>query len=502
VVTTGQDHTLRLWDGRTGSELLVLPLQDRGLGRPVFATWSPDGSRLLTAGEGHGTRVWAHDPAVEAVPWPNGPDQQVAQPAGPSLSEREVVTWALKVGGEVTLWAPDRGELTPRTPAEIPAKFELRALTIRDRKDVTAEGLRAALGGAPHLAHLHLAGVPQVTDAALEPLAGRRLESVHLENLPRLTDRTAERLGAMPKVSRLTAVDLPGLTSAGAEALALAPGLREVVFVRISVSDAAVKALGRNPAIVRLGLRSPLGPVQVTAAGWAALGSLRELTALDLSVTGVTDDDLKCLAGLTALEELSLCENPLLSGSGLAHLKGKPRLRAIDTWGTPLTDAAAPHLAACPALERAHLFGGRLTAVGAKALSASKSIKALDLNGSPVGDEGAGALAGMPQLTELIAGTGVTGAGVRSLGRCRGLTALCLAGNPGVTGADVPALAGLAKLERLNLAGCKVADADVPALGKLGGLKHLDLTDTGVSGAGRRELKRLLPACEIAPAPE
>jgi WD40 repeat protein/tRNA A-37 threonylcarbamoyl transferase component Bud32 len=55
VVTGGSDGTARVWDARTGAELLAL----KGHTSEVLAAaFSPDGTRVVTGGEDHTVRVW------------------------------------------------------------------------------------------------------------------------------------------------------------------------------------------------------------------------------------------------------------------------------------------------------------------------------------------------------------------------------------------------------------------------------------------------------------
>jgi WD40 repeat protein len=55
IVTASGDGTARVWDPRSGNELLVLRGHNGGLGQAVF---SPDGSRVLTASRDATARVW------------------------------------------------------------------------------------------------------------------------------------------------------------------------------------------------------------------------------------------------------------------------------------------------------------------------------------------------------------------------------------------------------------------------------------------------------------
>ena len=55
IVTASEDKTARIWDARTGAQLVVLP----GHGNAVeFAAYSPDGTRIVTASADKTARIW------------------------------------------------------------------------------------------------------------------------------------------------------------------------------------------------------------------------------------------------------------------------------------------------------------------------------------------------------------------------------------------------------------------------------------------------------------
>jgi WD40 repeat protein/serine/threonine protein kinase len=63
IITTGQDRTARLWDAKSGAEVLTLK-DPEGIG---LASFSRDGSRVLTGGQGvYPVKVWDAKPAPGA----------------------------------------------------------------------------------------------------------------------------------------------------------------------------------------------------------------------------------------------------------------------------------------------------------------------------------------------------------------------------------------------------------------------------------------------------
>jgi WD40 repeat protein len=61
VVTASADNTARLWDATTGAALATL---SKHTDRVVSAAFSPDGSRVVTASLDRTARVWQLDPIV------------------------------------------------------------------------------------------------------------------------------------------------------------------------------------------------------------------------------------------------------------------------------------------------------------------------------------------------------------------------------------------------------------------------------------------------------
>jgi WD40 repeat protein len=59
IVTASLDRTAKVWDARTGAEVLTLKGRTNGV---YSASFSPDGSRIVTAGTDGTAKVWDATP--------------------------------------------------------------------------------------------------------------------------------------------------------------------------------------------------------------------------------------------------------------------------------------------------------------------------------------------------------------------------------------------------------------------------------------------------------
>ena len=216
-----------------------------------------------------------------------------------------------------------------------------------------------------------------------------------------------------------------------------------------------------------------LRPVQPSVARIAA--RFPALRRLDLSRCrqSARDADLASLAALPALQALLLAGCDHLTDEAVAAIaSGARNLRELDLSGLAISDMAL-----------ATLGGGSPPAYPAvvsppRPRPPSPALLLGRFFGSP------------PRLTRRLPGPDPPGALPR-------LRALSLAGCAGISERGLAALGPLlARLERLNLAGCGVG-VDEAALRTLGGhcvsLTELDLTGCFVTDAGLAALQRLAP---------
>jgi hypothetical protein len=186
----------------------------------------------------------------------------------------------------------------------------------------------------------------------------------------------------------------------------------------------------------------------------------------------VTDADLPRLAGLKALEELSVED-------------------------AAITDAGLPQLGRLSGLTALALVHTRISDAGLAQLAGLRHLVSLNLADTAVTDAGLRHLTGLKGLRELsLEGTRVTDAGLAPLGELPLLYYLNLSWTP-VTGSGLGHLAGLKSLHRLDLRGTSLTPEGLNALTRLKNLRELNLKDTRVTAPGVTWLSKQLPACKI-----
>jgi internalin A len=246
----------------------------------------------------------------------------------------------------------------------------------------------------------------------------------------------------------------------------------------------------------------------ITDSEVADLALLPDLERLDLSLTRITDHALQQLRNAPSITDLDLYFAELVGDGGLSTIKGWKHLKRLNARGTKVTDMAVQYLASVPSLESVDIGFAQLTDVGLDPLTSLPRLKELSIGGNKITDAGLQSLRQMTGLTYLdISGAQRTDSGVWSVSvtdsgfdafatltnlRCLRLNGVL------VTTSGLQKLNALARLERLDLQGCKrVKDDAVPVLAAFPALRLLDLTGTGVTEKGINELHRARPELKI-----
>jgi len=207
-----------------------------------------------------------------------------------------------------------------------------------------------------------------------------------------------------------------------------------------------------------------------------------------INLAKVTPEFLKTLPDVSFPHGL-IFNDRKFTGEGLSLLKGRKNLVAVYISNTALTDAGVKELAEIDTLEQVYLwYSPKLTNASVESLAGLKGLKALNIGGSQVNDDGLKVLGGMTQLEQLWAShLPVTDAGLKPLAKLTGLKALNLMENQKLTPDAVASLLrALKSLERLELEYVPTTDAVMKEIGRHTKLRHLSLfsadkvTDDGV----------------------
>jgi hypothetical protein len=167
-----------------------------------------------------------------------------------------------------------------------------------------------------------------------------------------------------------------------------------------------------------------------------------------LDGSGVTDDNLKEIGGLTQLQWLALYRNEL-SDAGLKYLTGLKELRRLALSGTHVTDKGMEELTKLKHLQMLAISSTQLTDTGLRELAAMRKLKLLDI------------------------------------------------GNTGVTDAGMKTLAGFEEMQTLYLVSLPLTDACISELAKLSKLQYVALQGTNVTEHGKDRLRKALPEARI-----
>jgi hypothetical protein len=129
----------------------------------------------------------------------------------------------------------------------------------------------------------------------------------------------------------------------------------------------------------------------------------------------VTDDDLRYVADLPELEELTII-NGRISDDGLTNLSELANLRWLRLEGVFITDAGVEHLLPLANIESLDLSGAKVTDASLPRLRAFPKLRILELENTPVSDNGMAALSTLDSVEVLaLAVTNITDAGIEPL---------------------------------------------------------------------------------------
>jgi len=232
----------------------------------------------------------------------------------------------------------------------------------------------------------------------------------------------------------------------------------------------------------------------------ASFAKLKNLQALNLGDSKVTDNGLRHIAGLTKLRWLSLGGAQNVTNRGLVHLKDLKNLEVLNLEVTRTDSRGLVHLKGLTKLREVRLANelqALANATGLKHLANMTDMRKLDARGLCAGDDDLKHLRNMTKLEDLnLCYTTVTDKGLEHLGGLTALKDLDLFGT-GVTGDGLKHLRNLKNLRNLVLGFCPLEDSAAQHLRHMTHLKYLEVGDTNMTKKAIEELQRQLPQTTV-----
>lgn len=230
--------------------------------------------------------------------------------------------------------------------------------------------------------------------------------------------------------------------------------------------DAAMRWLPELPRIVAI--TGGKGTVDAHLAVFAKLDGLRRLKVGFNE--NITDAGLESIKGLTKLTHLNLIYAKKITAAGVAHLAGMTELQSLNLVHIPLGKGGTKHLAKMTRLTELQLEGCKLTDIDLLPLTAMSELRILNLDrNEDIAAPGLKSLAGLRKLEELnLTGAAANDEALRHLSRLTNLHNLKV-DFTAITDQGLLHLAKMTKMVYLKVGNTKV---------KGPGLKHLaDMTD-------------------------
>jgi hypothetical protein len=259
--------------------------------------------------------------------------------------------------------------------------------------------------------------------------------------------------------------------------------------------------------------------VDLKDEGLAKLKDLKGLRELEFNDVPISGKGLKHLAGLPRLRRLTLFNLPQFTEAGIAEVGKLTQLRALKL-EVPVSGRSGKHLAnlkdlgelyvstdevepvlkelaSLKRLRNLTFYSRNFTNKDFKLLAGFNELRELHLSGD-ITDEAIPELTAFRHLEKLdLTATKVTGVGLKVF---TGLQELDLKYSP-VTDEGLKEIATLSRLQKLNLTRARITDAGLGQLVTLRNLKELQLSGNffGAPGPGLIRLQEALPECKVIP---
>jgi Leucine-rich repeat (LRR) protein len=319
-----------------------------------------------------------------------------------------------------------------------------------------------------------------VTDKQMRHLGG--LQSLRALGLHRELSLRNSGLAALKMLPALEYLDLDaGTTDVGLRHVGQLQNLRWLRLTTGKFRGAGLAELANAPRLERLALWGSTGLSDRHISHLEGLTRLKSLTLWGSACTGLSNSTLASIGKLTSLEELHFIRAPAkFTDAGVARLRGLKHLRKVGFGYSQIGAEGLHHLAELPNLEA--IQDVSLSTETVEALAAFGHLKSLSIGmmtpplRMPVPREDISGLTRLQSLEELRMAGRRWGEEdlvfLESLGNLKRLFIL----SRDVTDRTIGTIAGLKKLEYLNLSGTRLTKRGLHRLNALTNLRTLDVS--------------------------
>jgi Leucine-rich repeat (LRR) protein len=333
----------------------------------------------------------------------------------------------------------------------------------------------------PNLTRLRISGCQSAVHSGLQAFAGiRELELADLI----FDDLTIARVA-----------ELQGLRALTLLRVAATPASTMPIVRKLALEELSLRELERDSLIGDvLGDLSTLRRVRLEGA-WTghramlSLGKATQLRSLTLVDTSIGNFSLNQIKGLTELREVHWVGETFTDNSPL-YLRELP-VEKLYCDCPRVGDGGLKHLRYLPALRELQLERSRTSAAGLDALAKSPLLERVVLGDLELDDRAFVGLSKLDELVELdLAGGVLLEPEIPTLAELRGLRRLNLRVE-GLGAESTSSLTALTELRELNLADTAISDDSLKHLSGLTKLESLELRGTRVTNAGLEHLAKL-----------
>ncbi|CAD7705432.1 unnamed protein product [Ostreobium quekettii] len=370
-----------------------------------------------------------------------------------------------------------------------------------------AECAIRGLANVTRLKELRLAGFGEINESGLRVLTAlSRLQRLHLSYGPRERVRDSTQVGALRALR-----GMPSLTYLRLEAPAAVMNVKWLAALTgiadLDLSGCSLMAMTEGEDDFPTGLAAMERLTRLDLADCNLTGRVMKWALSNMSLTDLNlrrcgffaEGQLRRLAALTGLARLSLqgCAN--VGGREALYLSRLAGLRDLDLSYSDVTDGGLQMVAKLPRLGRLSLRAcSKVGSPGARYLATIPDLTTLDLSRCPVAID---FISTMTSLTDLsVSGCLATERDMPGLAALSLLARLDLGDCRLVKDCGLQALAGMAALQDLCLARCKgLTDGGMRWLASMPGITRLDLRECpGVTAAGAACLTALPGLVELS----